>query len=53
MKKAQQEARANGEGVDDEELFMREGKARIINFEFTSLTSFGVTSNFLTPDAII
>jgi hypothetical protein len=34
-------------------MFMREGKSRIINFEFTSLTTFGISSNFLTPDAIV
>ena len=52
MKKAQAEAKKLGE-IDEEEMFMREGKSRIINMEFSSLTTFAVTSNFLTPDAII
>ena len=51
-KKAKDMARERGQ-VDEDELFLREGKSRIINFEFTSLKTFAVTSNFLTPDVII
>ena len=42
----------NGE-LEDEDAFMREGKARILNFEFTSLRTFGISSNFLTPNNIV
>ena len=51
-KKAQEEDKKLGL-FDEEENFLREGKSRIINMEFSSLTTFAVNSNFLTPDAII
>ena len=51
-KKDKLRKRERGE-IDDEEIFLREGKSRIINFELTGMLSFAVTSNFLTPDGVI
>ena len=39
--------------LSDEEQFLRENKARILNFEFISLHNFAISSNFLTPDNIV
>ena len=52
MKKDNQRKRDKGE-INDEEVFLREGKSRIINFELTGMHTFAVTSNFLTPDGVI
>ena len=52
-KKKRDGKRDQAETEQSNYVYIRDGKARVVNFEFINIHRFGVSSNFLMPDRIV